>query len=366
MNLQWKNKVVTAVLILFFAAMSLLCWLKPAETFSESERRMLELFPQVSVRNIISGNFMSKFGDYTTDQFPLRDELRTVKAVFASHVMNQRDNNGIYMMDGYVSKMEYPLKEDSVLRAAQRFNYVYDKYLAGTDAKAYVSIVPDKNYFMAKDSNHLAMDYEKLTKTLVGEMKFADYIDITGQLKLEDYYKTDTHWRQECITDVAVTLLDAMGSESSADYEEQVLTKPFRGVYYGQAALPLPAETITYLTSDLLDACTVYDYSAGKQMDMYDMEKGQDKDPYELFLSGSLSLITIENDHATTDKELILFRDSFGSSIAPLLVEGYQKITLVDIRYIHPNMLERFIQFHDQDILFLYSTLVLNNSETIR
>mgnify|MGYP000103969344 FL=1 len=96
------------------------------------------------------------------------------------------------------------------------------------------------------------------------------------------------------------------------------------------------------------------------------MEKAYGKDPYQMFLSGSISLMTIENPNAKTDKELIIFRDSFGSSISPLLVEGYAKITLVDIRYIVPDYLGRFVNFEGSDVLFLYSTLVLNNSETIQ
>lgn len=61
-----------------------------------------------------------------------------------------------------------------------------------------------------------------------------------------------------------------------------------------------------------------------------------------------------------------MFRDSFGSSLAPLFIEGYKKITLVDIRYMHPNMLEQFIEFNNQDVLFIYSTSVLNNSEMLK
>ena len=52
--------------------------------------------------------------------------------------------------------------------------------------------------------------------------------------------------------------------------------------------------------------------------------------------------------------------------MAPLLVSGYRKITLVDIRYLHPDLLERYIEFDGQDVLFLYSTLVLNHSETLK
>ena len=85
-----------------------------------------------------------------------------------------------------------------------------------------------------------------------------------------------------------------------------------------------------------------------------------------MFAGGSDALVTIENPDADTERELILFRDSFGSSIAPLFMAGYSKVTLVDIRYIQSSMLGQFIEFDDQDVLFLYSTLLLNNSMGMR
>ena len=99
---------------------------------------------------------------------------------------------------------------------------------------------------------------------------------------------------------------------------------------------------------------------------MTDTSKPRSDDPYELFLSGSKSLLTIENPYAESDRELVMFRDSFGSSLAPLLVSGYAKITLVDIRYISPELLDRFIDFESQDVLFIYSAPVLNNSITLK
>ena len=63
---------------------------------------------------------------------------------------------------------------------------------------------------------------------------------------------------------------------------------------------------------------------------------------------------------------MIVFRDSFASSLIPLFVEGYSKITLIDIRYIRIEDLEKYIQFNNQEVLFLYSTLVLNNSSSMK
>ena len=114
-------------------------------------------------------------------------------------------------------------------------------------------------------------------------------------------------------------------------------------------------------------AVGVYNYETGKPGAVYDMEKGAGNDPYELFLSGSISLLSIENPNAETDRELIVFRDSFGSSLIPLLAEGYGTVYAVDIRYIASDALQRVVSFpQGADVLFLYSTTVLHNSITLK
>lgn len=96
-------------------------------------------------------------------------------------------------------------------------------------------------------------------------------------------------------------------------------------MYYGYAALPMEPDRLTYLTSGLLDACTVYNYETGKTGLIYDLAKGAGKDPYELFLSGSVSLLTIENPNADTDRELVTsgtLRQLSGPSAGPRLCQG--------------------------------------------
>ena len=158
----------------------------------------------------------------------------------------------------------------------------------------------------------------------------------------------------------------AMGTDAGASYREVTLERPFYGVYSGYAALPLAGESLSYLTNDTIDACRVTNYETGKTGPVYDLDKAAGSDPYELFLSGSVSLLTVDNPNARTDRELVIFRDSFGSSLAPLLLEGYSRVTLVDIRYLSPSQLGNFLTFDRQDVWFLYSTSVLNNSSTLK
>ena len=119
-----------------------------------------------------------------------------------------------------------------------------------------------------------------------------------------------------------------MGTDIKGEYTTNTLDNPFYGVYAGQYALPIKPDSIKYLTNKTINNCIVTYYDTGMPVkgEMYNMEKAYSKDPYEMFLSGVAPLITIENPNANTDKELVLFRDSFGSSLAPLLAEGYKKL----------------------------------------
>ena len=360
------NTIVTVVVLgIVFVSLTMASWLLPPQEFSDNERRKLTQRPKFFLDTMSDGSFMTEFEKYTLDQFPLRDQFRTLKAYTTYDVFGQLDNHDIYIQDGYAAKLEYPLQMDSLEHAADRFAYIYEKYLADKEMNIYLSIVPDKSYFLAEKHGYLSTDYEKLFHVMRNHMNYADYIDITGTLDITDYYKTDTHWRQEKLPETAAVLAEGMGTSISGAYTEYALDVPFYGVYYGLSALPLPPETLYYLSNDVLDGCIVTNHEDQTMGSIYNMEKKSGKDPYEIFLSGPRSLITIENPNCKSDKELVIFRDSFGSSIAPLLSEGYAKITLVDIRYLRADLLERFIEFKNQDVLFLCSTSVLNHSETL-
>ena len=110
----------------------------------------------------------------------------------------------------------------------------------------------------------------------------------------------------------------------------------------------------------------VYNYENGSTGDVYNFDKLQSKDPYEFFLSGACALMTIDSPSSDNDKKLVVFRDSFASSIVPYFIGAYSKITLVDTRYIDPSLLSEYVDFSDCDVIFLYSTMVLNESSVLR
>ena len=355
-----KMRIIIAALWLVLAVFA---WVRPADELSESERRPLAQFPELSVKTIFDGSFMGNFENYTLDQFPLRDAFRSLKANIQLKVFGQKDNNNIYVADGYAAKLEYPYDAASIARAMSRFQFVYDNYLK--DCNVFLTVVPDKGYYLAEKNGYPAMDYAAMFEDLQNGMPWAEFIDLTDTLNLDSYYRTDTHWRQEAILPAAEKIADALGV-TVGEFTEKNLETPFYGVYCGQSALNLKPDEIRVMEANWMADCKVFDAESNSWGSIYDLEKLAGQDAYEVYLSGSRSLLTIENPNAATDRELIIFRDSFGSSVAPLLAGDYAKVTLVDIRYISPTILGNFIEFVDQDVLFLYSTLVLNNSETIK
>lgn len=364
MNKRVKSIVSSIVFFAFILGGLLLCIAVPDEEYSKAERRELAKFPQLSQENVLSGQFSKEFESYTTDNFVFRDTFRSIKSFISYNILKKKDNNGLFLAMGHISKIDSVQNDEMLNHASERFNYVYNKYLKGN--KVYFSVVPDKNFVLAEKNGYPSLDYEKFISDINSRLDF-NYIDITDLLESDDYYKTDTHWRQEKITDIADRLAEGMGTKLYHNYTENTLNIPFYGVYSGQFAGKVTPDTIKYLTNDTINNAIVsYEdgMSQGKtDIGIYDMKKADGDDPYEMFLSGAMPLVTLENPDTQEEKELILFRDSYGSSIAPLFLSGYSKITVIDIRYMKSDYLGHFVDFNeDADVLFLYSTALLNNS----
>ena len=370
MTTKIKNITVTVLFAVVLLGMSLFAWLKPADEYSVAERRPLDQFPTLNGDTVLNATFMNSFEDYALDQFPLRDAFRAIKAFTALNIMGQMDVNDMYYKDGVISKVEGTLKEEQLLNATDKFNTIYDKYIKDKANKVYTSIVPDKNYFLADKYGYPSLDYDKMVEMWKEQLSFGEYIDIFGKLDISDYYVTDTHWKQQNIFGVAQYLAQQMGIELSAKYTENSLGKIFKGVYGYQFALSFEKDELIYMTSDYQQYLKVYSYSTGSAVEipLYVLENAQGDDPYNMFLSGAkVPLIVIENPNATTENELVIFRDSFGSSLSPYFAEGYSKITIVDPRTFGGAVFKMFvdngtINFEGADVLFMFSTTLLNNS----
>lgn len=353
-----KHIIITVGFIVIIFSTLIINLIKEDNYISKTEKRRLSQFPKITVNELMNGNFTDKLEKYSTDQFIARDIFRKIKSYFSIKILNQKDSNNLFEKDGAIYKMEFPLKEKNIELSTKKINDVYERYLKGMNV--YYAIIPDKNYYLEND-DHLKIEYNKCNEIIKKNLQSLKYIDITKSLKLDDYYRTDLHWKQENLHQIVNKIEKELNIEKNNDtiYEKKKIGD-FYGTYYGQLGIDVKSDKMYILTNSIIDNCITYNYENGNKGKIYNSNYSNDM--YDIFLSGAVPIISIENNNSNNNKELLLFRDSFGSSIAPLLIENYKKITLIDLRYISSNLLEEYINFENQDVLFLYSIIVLNQN----
>jgi len=300
------------------------------------------------------------------DEAALREPFRRVKTVFDTNVLQKLDSNGVFVSDGYIFKIDYPLNEASVLRLCEIINEMKNRHLDDTN-KVFFAIAPDKNAFL-ENSNRLVLDYNR-KKELIRTALNDDiaYVDIFGGLTLESYYRTDSHWRQEALFPVAALLADGMGFSPHRKPFTEENFNGFYGVYCRQSALNAKPDNLVWLVSETTQNAVVTSLEKpGQVFPAYDLSQLDGPDPYNIFMCGPAAVVTAQNPANTSGRRLILFRDSFASPLAPLLLDAYSEIILIDLRYILPSLLDEAVDFSGADVLFIYSSGLFNNSDSVR
>lgn len=362
-----KQKATIAIFFLILMGLLLSLVLLPDQTHSFQERRKLAQMPEISVEGIRLTDYMNELERYLQDQFPGRELFRRAKAEWEYSLLRRGDSKGIYLAGDYAVKMEDELKLDEIAYCAEKIQDIYETYLQGMRVCA--SVIPDKHYFTAKEFGKPSLDYNLLRQTFQAGLKTVPYVDIFEALSLEDYYRSDAHWKQENLGAVRGVLAQTLGIAQDLpameDYSIETLY-PFSGVYLGQSALGVKQDPLRYLHSPAIDAAKVHSAELKGELAVYAPEKLEGMDGYDVFLHGAQAFLTIENPTANTDRELVIFRDSFGSSLAPLLLDAYRTITLIDLRYVRSDYLGELIDFEDQDVLFLYSSSIVNSGRLLR
>lgn len=273
----------------------------------------------------------------------------------------QPDENGMYRVEDGLFQYLGELDTASVDRFAQKLNKLQAD-LFTPENRVFWAVVPDKSWYAA-DSGYPVLDHAALMERLSPQLPAMTAVPLEDALDLSSYCRTDRHWRQEKLRPVTDALGEAMGFSVGW---ESFAANGFEG-FLGDYSRRLSAEpeSLYWLTSPATDAATVENMQQPDQTAVYDTARLESDVPYDLFLSGATPFEVIHNPGAP-DRELVIFRDSYASSLAPLLCGEYRTITLIDLRYMFSRLLPEHITFTDQDVLFLYSDWVVNTSAMLR
>lgn len=273
----------------------------------------------------------------------------------------QPDENGMYRVEDGLFQYLGELDTASVDKFAQKLTGLQNSlFTAGN--RVFWAVVPDKSWYAA-DSGYPVLDHAALMERLSPQLPNMTAVPLEDALDLPSYYRTDRHWRQEELKPVVDALGAAMGF--SVDWESFTAngSAGFLGDY--SRRLSAEPETLYWLTSPATGAAEVENMQEPGQTAVYDTARLETDVPYDLFLSGATPFEVIRNPGAPS-RELVVFRDSYASSLVPLLCSEYSTITLIDLRYMFSRLLPEYITFTNQDVLFLYSDWVVNTSAMLR
>lgn len=304
-------------------------------------------------------DFLEHFDTYLSDHFFLRDTLLSVSSFYERYVLQNHGHRGVFITSDSLIEKSKPMEQKKVQDFGKKIEYIYQNYLK--NQRVFYTLIPDKAFFL--DSKYPKLDYSFLFQT-VSDMVTIPYIDSTSFFSLEDYFQTDIHLQQHAYFNVLKQWSKSFELPYQAFSYQENSYFPFSGVTHSKVPSFSKQDTLFYYDLFLFQNVSVNHLEYGMKP-VYDKEKLQGFDPYEVFLSGPSALIEITNPDSLTDRELILFRDSFGSSFTPLLIPYYQKITMVDLRYIPFSQVIPYLN-SSSDVFFAYSTLLVLDSPLLK
>ena len=359
-----KNKILSISFIIIIFSLSIISIILPDKDISETERRYLMHFPTLNIKTIFNGDFFEEFNTYTVEQFPFREIFIKIKGLATNKLFLKKEENGVFIKDGNFFEISSSINDKSIDYFLELVTKIKNNF---SSENIYYSIIPDKNYYTKEEIPKI--NYNELVKTINENLQDITYINIFNKLLLDSYYKTDIHWKQEKIGEVVKTIALHMNNEPIDIKYNKLTYDNFYGALYGKIPNNEKPDTLTYLIDENTINTKVLDYEKNQYYKVYEEQNLKNIDSYDLFLGGAKALLIMENKNSKTDKELVIFRDSFGSSLAPLLLPYYKKITLVDLRYINSDYIinNNLIDFdNNQDILFIYGIPIINNSFTLK
>ncbi|MBO4383848.1 MAG: hypothetical protein J5854_00300 [Clostridia bacterium] len=156
----------------------------------------------------------------------------------------------------------------------------------------------------------------------------------------EDYlmYRTDHHWTMNGAYEIYKDVMEHYG-EAAVDKSAFGVEKyEFFGSYYRKAGMWLTKpDTLEVWTSRAMNGLTTgigWGERTVRYEGVYDREqlKEGNVDKYAAYLWSNNGITVIENPEGN-GRTVMLVKDSFGNSIAPLLALTYSRVVMIDTRY---------------------------------
>ncbi len=350
-------------LIFFTGSISALVipFMIPDKEYSETENRYLTTFPEISVSAVLSGEFMSSFEAYLSDQFAFRDIVMTAKT-YISRILGITEINDVYIGKNHrlfeVPSSVDEKKLDALLEAVNNFS------ASAKIENQYFLLVPNSSYIYSSELP-FNLNPENQRDTIDNI-----YYRLTDKIRTVDvcmslmnhkddmlYFRTDHHWTHKGAFYSFVELASSMGLDiSSSEYEEVCFSDSFSGTLASSSGINETTDELSaFIPADSLGRYYVQNFATQrKESSVFDLTKLENKNQYEVFFGGNFSKIAIHTDNLN-EKYLLVFKDSYANSLLPLLIPHFEKIVIIDPRYFTGDIADVLSGDKFTHLLYLYN-----------
>ena len=334
--------------------------------FSESENRMLAQKPSLTLNTLADGSFMKDFESYLTDQFPLRDFAITLKT-FSDRMLGIKRENGVYIgKDGFLFDKPTAFDKKSTKNKVIAMSDFASEY---PDIKKAVLISPNSSFvYSDKLPENLVLDDQseilgKIKKVITEKsLKMVDTASAMQKARKKDdsvllFYKTDHHWSTRGAY-VAFRELERLWElkDKSIKHSFYTVSETFEGT--------LGSKSGVHSTKDKIEICIPgkslgtyivnYESQQKKKATLFENERLEQKNQYEIFLGGNYDKVSISTT-AKTSNSLLVIKDSYANCMIPMLTAHFSKIVVLDPRYLTDSMDDIMKENDFTHMLFLYN-----------
>lgn len=360
-----SDRILCVLFCILIAGFFILSLIKPQTGFSDFENRYLNKKPALSLKGIVTGDYMKKYESYVTDQFPFRNQWITCKT-FAERIMLKSEINGVYFAsDNYYierqdkrelcSEQSVKNQETLVNFAKRQQELLGEEHISIMLVPTAASILRERLPLLAPEDVQESL-LSQIQKCLPKEVWVDTYQALYTHREEEIYYRTDHHWTTLGAFYGYNTWRQQQGREPVAqtDYNKLCLSDSFLGTLYAKVNLGMKPDSI-YAFEKPLGTLRMRLDGAGEWRDsLYSYEKLDTRDQYAVFCDGNHAITEIETS-IRNGKHLLLIKDSYAHCLAPFFAEDFEKLTMIDLRYYNGGV-ETYIRDNQvTDILFVYN-----------
>ncbi|MCM1112351.1 MAG: DHHW family protein [Muribaculum sp.] len=330
--------------------------------FSETENRLLASRPEPSVGRVLDGSFMEAYETYVTDQFVERDKWIGIKTG-TDLLLQKREINGVYLgRDGYLIEKHDP--RDYPAETVRRKLELLETLTKRWDAR--VMLVPTADNVLTDRMPPYAEFYDQRAfleevRSRVGEARLIDVYPVLLEHSGEEiYYRTDHHWTSLGAWYGYRTWAEAMGEIPQVSPQDAVtVAEDFLGTLHARLNFPVEPDRIEYFPATTERPVRL----------LYDMQTETDscyeekylaaKNKYGYFLDDNHAFIEMDTS-LRNGRTLFVLKDSYANCMIPLLAMHYEKIYVVDLRYLNGKLFP-FMECYEpetgMDVLVLYNCI---------